>query len=207
MDSVAVGRLKSSVFQSLHEEVKEFFKTDEKFIFLEKLFEKAMSFDTWSKTTRYWVHHLFKDYGLVILDADDVELKNTFKRVIKADICEKFVHRHVMETNQKFLDFHYKVQIVPRELNLFYHDTSKRERIKLEDDRFKIAELNYDQDSLLNLAESDIDRFSPNVLLRPLYQEHILPNLAYVGGPSELAYWLQLKSSLSCWYPLSYIDS
>ena len=80
-------------------------------------------------------------------------------------------------------------------LNLFYHDTSKRERIKLEDDHFKIADANYDKDSLLNLAESDIGRFSPNVLLRPLYQEHILPNLAYVGGPSELAYWLQLKST------------
>ena len=38
------------------------------------------------------------------------------------------------------------------------------------------------------------ERFSPNVLLRPLYQEKILPNLAYVGGGSEIAYWLQLKS-------------
>lgn len=194
-DTIAVGRLKSSVFQSLHEEVKEFFKTDEKFKILEDLFEKAMSFDSWSKTTRFWVHHLFKDYGLVILDADDVELKKSFKWAIEADINEKFVHRHVKETNQKLLDLHYKVQIDPRELNLFYHDTSKRERIKLEDDHFKIAEANYDKDSLLNLAESDIDRFSPNVLLRPLYQEHILPNLAYVGGPSELAYWLQLKST------------
>ncbi|GIR57579.1 MAG: hypothetical protein CM15mP65_01600 [Crocinitomicaceae bacterium] len=131
----------------------------------------------------------------MILDADDVELKKSFKWAIEADINEKFVHRHVKETNQKLLDLHYKVQIDPRELNLFYHDTSKRERIKLEDDHFKIAEANYDKDSLLNLAESDIDRFSPNVLLRPLYQEHILPNLAYVGGPSELAYWLQLKST------------
>ena len=61
MDSVAVGRLKSSLFQSLHEEVKEFFKTDEKFNILEDLFEKAMSFESWSKTTRYWVHYLFKD--------------------------------------------------------------------------------------------------------------------------------------------------
>ena len=195
IDNLAVGRLKSSVFQSLFEEVKEFFKTDKKFIFLEKLFEKAMSFDTWSKTTRYWVHHLFKDYGLVILDADDKELKKSFKKIIEADINEQFVYKHVKETNQKLSDLHYKVQIDPRELNLFYHDTSKRERIKLEDDCFKIAEVNYDQDSLLNLVESDIDRFSPNVLLRPLYQEHMLPNLAYVGGPSELAYWLQLKSS------------
>ena len=146
------------------------------------------------KTTRYWVHHLFKDYGLVILDADDKELKKSFKKIIEADINEQFVYRHVKETNQKLSDLHYKVQIDPRELNLFYHDTSKENEL-LEDDCFKIAEVNYDQDSLLNLAESDIDRFSPNVLLRPLYQEHILPNLAYVGGPSELAYWLQLKSS------------
>ena len=105
-DTIAVGRLKSSVFQSLHEEVKEFFKTDEKFKILEDLFEKAMSFDSWSKTTRFWVHHLFKDYGLVILDADDVELKKSFKWAIEADINEKFVHRHVKETNQKLLDLH-----------------------------------------------------------------------------------------------------
>ena len=93
MDTVAVGRLKSSVFQSLHEEVKEFFKTDEKFKILEDLFEKAMSFESWSKTTRYWVHHLFKDYGLVILDADDKELKKSFKKIIEADINEQFVYK------------------------------------------------------------------------------------------------------------------
>ena len=194
-DTVGVGKLKSSVFQSLFEEVKEFFKTDEKFSVLEKLFEKAMSFDSWSKTTRYWVHHLFKDLGLVILDADDKELKKSFKKIIEADINEQFVYRHVKDTNQKLSDLHYKVQIDPRELNLFYHDTSKRERIKLEDDCFKITELNYEKDDLLSIAESNIERFSPNVLLRPLYQEYILPNLAYVGGPSELAYWLQLKST------------
>ena len=37
------------------------------------------------------------------------------------------------------------------------------------------------------------EKFSPNVVMRPLYQEIILPNLAYIGGPGELAYWLQLK--------------
>ena len=118
MDTVAVGRLKSSVFQSLHEEVKEFFKTDEKFKILEDLFEKAMSFESWSKTTRYWVHHLFKDYGLVILDADDKELKKSFQKDNKADINEQFVYRHVKETNQKLSDLHYKVQIDLRRTEL-----------------------------------------------------------------------------------------
>ncbi len=195
VDTIAVGRLKSTVFQPLFEEVKDFFKTDEKFKILEDIFEKAMTFDTWSKTTRFWVHQLFKDYGLVILDADDVELKKSFKSVMVAEINEQFVHRCVKESNQKLSDLNYQVQIEPRELNLFYHDISKRERIKMEEDHFKIADMYYEKDDLFNLTESDIHRFSPNVLLRPLYQEHILPNLAYVGGPSELAYWLQLKST------------
>ena len=45
----------------------------------------------------------------------------------------------------------------------------------------------------MELLESNVERFSPNVVLRPLYQEMILPNLAYLGGPAEVVYWLQLK--------------
>ncbi len=52
----------------------------------------------------------------------------------------------------------------------------------------------FSQKAILDLADNNPELFSPNVILRPLYQEIILPNLAYVGGGGELAYWLQLKS-------------
>ena len=50
------------------------------------------------------------------------------------------------------------------------------------------------ENEIIEEIKSSPERFSPNVLLRPLYQEFILPNLCYVGGPSEICYWLQLKS-------------
>ena len=56
------------------------------------------------------------------------------------------------------------------------------------------SDYSWQKEELLDEIDSFPERFSPNAVLRPLYQEKILPNLAYVGGGGELAYWLQLKS-------------
>ena len=51
----------------------------------------------------------------------------------------------------------------------------------------------YTSGDLINQIETNPELFSPNVLMRPLYQEKILPNVCYLGGPNELKYWMQLK--------------
>ena len=54
-------------------------------------------------------------------------------------------------------------------------------------------------------VKSSPEKFSPNVLYRPIFQEYILPNICYIGGPAEVAYWLQLKSvfeSLNIAFPI-----
>ena len=66
-----------------------------------------------------------------------------------------------------------------------------------ENNQFKIGNRSYKLEEIINELNKFPEKFSPNVLMRPLYQEHILPNLIYVGGPSELSYWLQLKESFS----------
>lgn len=89
----------------------------------------------------------------------------------------------------------YKPQIHPREINLFYKEDGLRERIEFRDGRYTVLEtpLQFSPDEMMELTKEHPEKISPNVALRPLYQETILPNLAYLGGPSELAYWLQLK--------------
>src|SRR5690606_33901904 len=92
--------------------------------------------------------------------------------------------------------FPYTVQVNPREINLFYLDKNLRERIIKENDTYLInnTNLKFSEKELLDILESHPEKFSPNVIMRPLYQEVILPNLCYIGGGGELAYWLELKA-------------
>ncbi len=90
----------------------------------------------------------------------------------------------------------YTVQVNPREINLFFIEDNLRERIIFEDGGYKInnTKRHFSEQELLAELELHPEKFSPNVVMRPLYQEVILPNLAYIGGGGEIAYWLELKS-------------
>ena len=94
------------------------------------------------------------------------------------------------------LEKDYKVQVNPRDINLFYLTENSRERIIENEGQYPIhnTDLVFSEAEILYELENHSDRFSPNVIMRPLYQEVILPNLCYIGGGGELAYWLQLKA-------------
>src|SRR5690606_19308542 len=91
----------------------------------------------------------------------------------------------------------YKIQVNPREINLFYLTKNLRERIVEVNGKYSVygTDISWTQTEILKEVEELPERFSPNVILRPLYQEVILPNLCYIGGGGEIAYWLQLKSN------------
>jgi bacillithiol biosynthesis cysteine-adding enzyme BshC len=150
---------------------------------------------TLADAVRSYATNLFQEYGLVVLDADDSRLKSLFKPVIKDDLLNHEAYQSVSKRSQQLIDNGYKPQINPREINLFYLQDGLRKRIVRSGDRFQVidSEINFSQKEILELVESNPEFFSPNVILRPLYQETILPNLGYIGGPAELAYWLQLK--------------
>jgi len=144
--------------------------------------------------TRYLANVLFGSYGLVILDADDVALKTLFIPYIKEELLHQMSHKKVSETSELLSD--YKIQVNPREINLFYIEDDLRERIILEDSTYFVntKEIKFTEEELLKELEIHPEKFSPNVIMRPLYQEVILPNLCYIGGGGEIAYWLELKS-------------
>lgn len=162
---------------------------------LKELFEKAyLKHANLADATRYLANELFGTEGLVILDADDAELKKMLAPHIKEELLHQTSHQKVAETAQLLKD--YNIQVNPREINLFYIEDNIRERIILQDGVYYInnTELKFSEDEILALLESNPEKFSPNVIMRPLYQEVILPNLCYIGGGGELAYWLELKS-------------
>jgi bacillithiol synthase len=146
--------------------------------------------------TRHFVNALLGQYGLVILDPDAPELKQAFVPVVKEELATFASHTYVSQTNEVLAKAGYNVQVNPRELNLFYVNNGVRYRLVKTEKGFATAnnEFEYTLDELSKLADGKPEVFSPNVVLRPLYQEVILPNICYVGGGGELAYWLQYKS-------------
>ncbi|RMG24913.1 MAG: bacillithiol biosynthesis cysteine-adding enzyme BshC [Bacteroidetes bacterium] len=142
-----------------------------------------------------FMNELFKDYGLVILDADQPELKRSFSPILADELQRQSGMHKVEETTQKLTAQGYPAQISPREINLFYACGHLRNRIVKQNGHFRVldSELSFSEAEMLRLAHEQPGCFSPNVCLRPLYQEAILPNLLYTGGWAEIAYWLQLK--------------
>ena len=162
---------------------------------VKKMFADAyLNHDNLADATRYLANALFGTYGLVIIDADNSDLKHAFIPYVKEELVHQTSHKLVLETAEKLKE--YTVQVNPREINLFYIDDNLRERIIFENDKFKVNHTNieFSETEILKLLENHPEKFSPNVIMRPLYQEVILPNLCYIGGGGEIAYWLELKS-------------
>ena len=167
---------------------------------LKGLFKTAyLEHQNLTEATKYLVNELFSDYGLVIIDGNDKNLKRLFIPYIKDELFNKTAFNKVSETNKKLntLSENYKIQVNPREINLFYIKKDLRERIVEVNGAYQVLEttISWNKQQLLTEIENHPERFSPNVITRPLYQEFILPNLCYIGGGGELAYWFQLKSN------------
>ena len=150
---------------------------------------------TLAEATRKWINEFFGQYGLVILDGNERLLKEQFKDVMIDELFNQSSKKLVSKTSEDFNKKYYS-QAKPREINLFYIGEGFRERIVRENNLFKIlnTDLIFTDDEMKIEINNFPERFSPNVILRPLFQECILPNIAYVGGPAEIAYWLELKS-------------
>ena len=163
---------------------------------LKEWFKKAyLEHDNLADATRYLANELFGEQGLVIIDAHEPDLKRHYIPFIKAELFKPDYCDKVITKSEALEKEGYKVQVNPREINLFYINEGLRERIVEKDGKFFVHDnqISWTRAEMEDLIETYPERFSPNVLLRPLYEEVILPNLCYIGGGGELAYWFQLK--------------
>ena len=164
--------------------------------YLSQLFEEAyLKHSNMADATRYLVNALFGEYGLVIVDGNSKALKQTFIPFFEKDIFGNKLAGKVNSAIDKLKELGYGAQVNPREINCFYMEGNIRARIEKEGDKFKVTgtEKQFTKDELSRLMSSAPEKLSPNVVSRPCYQQFILPNIAYVGGPGELAYWLEYK--------------
>ena len=152
--------------------------------------------NTLSEATFNFLNALFGEKGLVVLDPNNKKLKRLSKNIFIKELTEMPLFKLVNKTNKKLIESGLKTQAFVREINLFFIENgTQRTRIIKEDNLYKVGEKKYTKKEILEIVENSPECFSPNVLLRPLYQELILPNLCYIGGEAENKYWMQLKSS------------
>ena len=194
----ATGRLRTAGIEKTIKEYQNILGISEHAAFLSDLIYKAYTkHKNLADSSRYLVNALFEEYGLLILDADDSRLKKQFSSIIKDDIIQQNSFRNISEANDKLAKVGIEAQVNPREINFFYLLDGLRERIIFENGTYKIlnSEISFNEEKLKQEINDHPERFSPNVVMRPLYQEVILPNLAYIGGGAEILYWLQLKQN------------
>lgn len=196
-NKTAAGKIATKTLLSLLEEIKKVVGEEDQAKELMSIFIDSYSKnDLLSDANRCLITQLFGDYGLVVIDANETELKSQLKDIIKTDIQENINFKLVNESIELLHQKGYSAQVNPREINFFYIDKNgNRERIEQIDSKFKVQHSSFFEN--IEEVKMDIDRnigsYSPNVVLRPLYQQKILPNVAYVGGPGEIAYWLEYK--------------
>lgn len=192
----ATGRLSTKTVVAAVSTYKGYLGISENGKHLAKLVEKAyLTHDNLADATRYLVNNLFEKYGLVIINADSKALKDQFKNIITRDIVEKRSAKNIALSTKNLENLGYNTQVNGREINFFYLKDDLRERLIFENGNYKVnhTDIRFTEAELREEINHHPERFSPNVIMRPMYQEVILPNIAYIGGGAEVAYWMQLK--------------
>jgi bacillithiol biosynthesis cysteine-adding enzyme BshC len=144
-----------------------------------------------------WMTWLFKRQGLIFIDAAHPRLKELGSHVFYREIAEDSPStRRAISASRRLRDAGYEAQVPLHEgiLNIFYADGERRS-IRGKDGVFRIKGKRAParKEELLGRAKQAPFMFSPNVLLRALYQDALLPTAAYIGGPGEIAYFAQMK--------------
>lgn len=168
--------------------------------YTDKLFESINeSYSEGKDMKTAFVHFMNKiiiDKGIIFIDPTDIEIKKLLKPVFETElntfpqICEKVIDTSV-ELEEKFT-----VQVKPKAINLFYiHDGNRYLIEPRENDIFalKNSRQKFTKDEMSGFLETNPERFSWNVVTRPICQDYLLPTVAYIGGPSEIAYFGQFR--------------
>lgn len=191
-----VGRLTMETMDNALDELKELCKNDEEamkwYDFMNRNYKES---STYGLATQKIIHTLFQDTDLLVLSMDDPDFKQAFSPIISKEILKQYSAPYVREAQANLVEAGFDEQAYVRDINFFYLHDNKRRRIENVKDNFSIvdSDLVFTTSEIVSEIENYPERFSPNVVMRPIYQEFILPNLAYIGGGGELAYWMERK--------------
>ena len=191
----------ANVFNQLRESLAQTEFTDD---ILRTYEDSYASVTTFAASFKSLLQKLFPNEGLLTLDASHRITKMLGAGLFKKELqsSPELSERIIVKSAE--LEEHYHAQVKPRALNLFFLDQGERFALVEKEGTPSGAERSFflqgtkrtlTMTELLGYIESEPERFSPNVVLRPLYQDTLLPTAVYIGGPGEIAYFAQFKSA------------
>ncbi len=193
----SVGKYRTESLQPLLQEIKTILGQGEHAIELSQQIARHFGDNPLYSTAVFrWINELFSADGLLVLNPSKAVFKQQMQAIYKDDILAHSSQQLLEQTAISLTKAGFKKQAHARAINLFYTTPNRRDRIVFEDDFYQVlgTSIRFTQADLLTELDRHPEKFSPNVILRPLFQETILPNLAYVGGGGEIAYWLERKT-------------
>ncbi|WP_400247044.1 bacillithiol biosynthesis cysteine-adding enzyme BshC [Niallia sp. JL1B1071] len=152
----------------------------------------------------YMTMSLFKDYGLILVDSGDKEIRKLEKEIFLKQINKFQKLADAVSEQQKLVQdsgYSLVIEMAENPVNLFYYDEIEQERVLLQYDkaegRFigKDKTVSFTIEELKDIASEFPQKLSNNVVTRPITQDLLFPTLAFIGGPGEIAYWAELKGA------------
>lgn len=143
-----------------------------------------------------WWKRLFADYGLVFMNPDDRDLKQLTTPLFEREIQNPSVSAERVEEVSRSLESEgYHAQVNVRPSNIFLLTDAGRLSLDVDGDGFVLrgTDRRYSREEMVAWLKSEPEAFSPNVVLRPLMQDMLLPTAAYIAGPGEIAYFAQYR--------------
>jgi bacillithiol synthase len=192
--SVGYQKIQSSI-NSFFEELESVIRESD---FKKDIMDNLKSFYSEGKTLKeaFWnlLFWLFDQHGLIIFDPQDKEIKKLLIPVFQKEITDFREHTAKIVDVSATLEELYHAQVKVRPVNLFYNYEDGRYLIEPVENEFRLRgkRKKFTLEELKSAIDSEPEKFSPNVLLRPICQDYILPTAFYVGGPSEIAYFAQV---------------
>lgn len=191
----AFGRYSTESLNPLIDQLQEILGADADHDGLMGTINTAYSLPNIEQAARYLVNAIFGIHGLVIVNGDDRVLKAAMIPSFEEELFGQASEPLVREQSRMLEEAGYHAQASPRPINLFYLSPGKRERIeRLEDGSFMAGDLRFSTEDLKSILQNTPEAISPNVILRPVFQQSVLPSVAFIGGGGEMAYWMQLAT-------------
>lgn len=194
----ATGRLSTAGLQQVWENVMKLLDTKLPANKLNELFTESYSKAlTHGEGNLRMIDALFRQFGLVTISMDHKKFKASFVPIMEDDLIRQSSAQIVRGTQAQLAQAGYSAQAHVRDVNLFLFKDKRRQRIEKVDHHYEVGGEKFEAEVLVERLHQHPEDFSPNVVLRPLLQEQVLPNLAYVGGGGEIAYWLERKAQFA----------